>query len=84
MSSKELIELSKELEPDNDIFNDDSDVLDRCKRVLMSLPIEDKTIMLLYIHYGSLRKVAKQLGVSHTLIYKNINRIKKEFLKDDF
>ena len=32
----------------------------------------------MYAEYGSLRKVGKQLGVSHSIIYKNIMRIKKQ------
>lgn len=84
ITAKEIKELGEDLLPINGIFNNDDDVVDKCKRILASLPIEDKTIMLLYIYTGSLRKVAEQLNVSHTLVYKNIKRIKNEYFNDLF
>lgn len=67
-----------EYKPDNSIWRDyDDDVL-MLKEAISSLSDSDRIIFVMYAEYGSLRKVGKQLGVSHSIIYKNIMRIKKE------
>lgn len=67
-----------EYKPDESIWRDyDDDVL-MLKRAMDNLNPADRIIFALYCEYGSLRKVGKQLGVSHSIIYKNISRIKKE------
>lgn len=67
-----------EYKPDESIWRDyDDDVL-ILKRAMDCLSDADRIIFVLYCEYGSLRKVGKQLGVSHSIIYKNIMRIKKK------
>ena len=76
-----LNNLSKVMEgykPDESIWREYSDDVLMLKRAMNNLGDGDRVIFLLYCEYGSLRKVAKQLGVSHSIIYKNINRIKRE------
>ena len=76
-----LSNLSKVMEgykPDESIWREYSDDILMLKRAMDNLSDGDRIIFVLYCEYGSLRKVAKQLGVSHSIIYKNINRIKKE------
>ena len=79
LTPKEIKEIKEELLPNNSIFNNDSELLDRTKRIFASLDDIDKTILILYMELGSLRKVGEELGVSHTLIYKNIIRIREKF-----
>lgn len=64
--------------PDESIWRDYDDDMLLLKRALDNLSDADRIIFVLYAEYGSLRKVGKQLGVSHSIIYKNISRIKKE------
>ena len=76
-----LNNLSKVMEgykPDESIWREYSDDVLMLKRAMNNLGDGDRVIFLLYCEYGSLRKVAKQLGVSHSIIYKNIKRIKLE------
>lgn len=70
--------IENEYKPDETIFNTDDDDMTLLKKTLMSLKESDRIIMLLYAETQSLREVGKMLGVSHTIIYKEIKRIKKE------
>lgn len=64
--------------PDESIWRDYNDDILWLKRAMDNLSDADRIIFVLYCEYGSLRKVGKQLGVSHSIIYKNITRIKKQ------
>lgn len=67
-----------EYKPDESIWREYNDDMLMLKQALSSLSDADRVIFVLYCEYGSLRKVGKKLGVSHSIIYKNISRIKKE------
>lgn len=64
--------------PDESIWREDDDDMLLIKKALDSLDDADRIIFVLYAEYGSLRKVGKKLGVSHSIIFKNISRIKKQ------
>lgn len=66
--------------PDESIWNEDDDRVLNLKRAMNVLEESDRIIFTLYCEYGSLRKVGKRLGVSHSIIYKNIRRIKLQML----
>ena len=67
-----------EYKPDNSIWREYSDDVLMLKEAINNLSDADRIIFVMYAEYGSLRKVGKQLGVSHSIIYKNIMRIKKQ------
>jgi RNA polymerase sigma-70 factor (ECF subfamily) len=72
----------KEYEPPvEDIWTEEEDEMIMLKKAVQSLSPADRIIFLLYAEYGSLRQVGKELGVSHTTIYKQINLIKSQ-IKD--
>lgn len=72
----------KEYEPPvEDIWTEEEDEMIMLKKAVQSLSPADKIIFLLYAEHGSLRQVGKELGVSHTTIYKQINLIKSQ-IKD--
>lgn len=73
----EIQSLIKEYEPDESIWNEDSEQMTKIKQALHNLGDADKIIFCLYAETGSLREVGKMLGVSHTTIYKEIKRIKR-------
>lgn len=62
--------------PDESIWREYDDTTLWIKRAMNSLEDSDRIIFMLYCEYGSLRKVGKRLGCSHSIIYKNIRRIK--------
>lgn len=81
MIIQNLNKVMEDYEPDETIWREyDDDILD-IKRAMDSLSDADRIIFALYCEYGSLRKVGKQLGVSHSIIYKNVRRIKLEMLE---
>jgi DNA-directed RNA polymerase specialized sigma subunit len=61
-----------------DIFDEDDNRLIFTKQAIKQLSQSDHIIILLYAELGSLRKVGKELGISHTIIYKEIKRIREE------
>lgn len=65
-------------EPIEDILSPDDEEVYQLKCALNALQPADKIIMVLYCEEGSLRRTGKALGVSHTIIYKQIKRIKQE------
>lgn len=72
----------KEYEPDNTIWNEDNELVDKIKRAVQKLDDAEKIIFILYSEHSSLREVGKILGVSHSTVYKEINKIKKKILDD--
>lgn len=68
----------KDYEPDDSIFSDEEPNIIMLKKAIQNLNPADKIILLLYAEYGSLRKTAKELNVSHTTIFKQINLIKEQ------
>ena len=57
---------------------DDDDRVRAIKKAIAKLEDADRTIFCLYMDLGASRKVGKVLGVSHSTILKEINRIKME------
>lgn len=68
--------LNEELANNESIWNDEDESIYWLKKSLNHLTQPDKVIMLLYIQLASLREVGKVLGLSHTIIRKEITRIK--------
>lgn len=68
----------EDYKPDYSIWREDDEDMLMLKMALDSLEDSDRIIFILYAEWGSLRKVGKKLGVSHSIIYKNISRIKRQ------
>lgn len=66
--------------PDTSIWREYDDMVLYLKQAVDALETSDRIIFVLYCEYGSLRKVGKKLGVSHSIIYKNLRRIKLQML----
>lgn len=73
-----LKNVMEDYKPDYSIWREDDEDMLMLKMALDSLEESDRIIFVLYAEWGSLRKVGKKLGVSHSIIYKNISRIKRE------
>lgn len=72
--------LIEEYKPNEDIFDGDSEDVRIIKEAVAELPPADKIIFLLYAEMGSLRMVGKKIGVSHTIVYKQIKLIRLALL----
>ena len=57
---------------------DDDDRLTDLKKQISGLNKVDRIILLLYIEYASLRKVAKELSISLSTVHKRIRKIKEK------
>lgn len=68
--------------PDETIFNKDDYKINHLKHILYNMPEDDKSLLLLYIELGNLRDVAKILNVSHTLVFKEINKIRNKYFSE--
>lgn len=67
-----------ELLPDETIWSEDDESIYWLKKALNHIQGGDKIIMLMYIECASYRVMAKQLGLSHTIIRKQIMQIKQQ------
>jgi DNA-directed RNA polymerase specialized sigma subunit len=73
---EKMIEMYK---PSTDIFDETADdEMNIYKEAVQILPPADKIIFLLYTEKQSLRAVAKVLGVSHTIVAKEIKKIRQK------
>lgn len=88
ISPEELRAIMAEYEYHEDIFNDEDTRATMIKRALSKIPLPDRIIFCLYMDLGASRKVGAVLGVSHSTILKEINRIKVEIryemMNDDY
>lgn len=78
MIMNDINRVMEDYEPDETIWREYDDTVLWLKRAMNKLEDADRIIFMLYCEYGSLRKVGKKLGVSHSIIYKNIKRIKEQ------
>lgn len=65
-----------EYEPSYSIWREDDEDMTILKEGVMSLPPADRIIFLIYCEKQSLRDTGKELGVSHTVVYKQIKMIR--------
>lgn len=73
-----IMELMIDYDVNEDIFSEEEEYMYQLKKALNALPPADKIIMLLYCENGSLRETGKELGVSHTIVYKQIQKIRQQ------
>lgn len=59
----------------------DSEYVYRLKEVISSLPTADKDILLLYLDEGSYRKAGRKIGVSSSLYYNQLQKVKARILQ---
>ncbi len=78
ISPEELRAIIAEYDYNEDIMTDEDVRVIKIKRALTKLPLPDKILFCLYMDLGASRKVGTVLGVSHSTILKEINRIKVE------
>lgn len=78
ISPEELRAIMKEYEYDDDVMNDEDERVRKVKRAMTKLKMADRIIWVLYMELGASRKVGACLGVSHSTILKEVNRIKRE------
>ncbi len=82
----EIRMLSKELANNESIWNEEDEFIIWLKKAFNSLEESERYIILLYSHLASLRETGKVLGISHTIIRKEITRLRLKmyaYIKDN-
>lgn len=75
--------IREEYRYDADIFSTEADRTARLKWIIENkLSQVDQTLILMYADCMSLRKLGKRLGISHTLLGKEIKRIRGNILAE--
>lgn len=82
---RKMAETYRKIRPDyeykRDIFTDDVKVQRLKEIIAKDLTPVDRTIFLLYADCMSYRKLAAMMGLSHTTVRKQVQRIKKIILQ---
>ena len=79
ISQEKLKEIIKEYDFNTkDIFSDYTDEQVSYFEAVKKLPLPDYIILLLYAHFQSQRKVGKIIGVSHSVVGREIRRIRQD------
>ena len=83
---RKVIRDYRELRPDYafdpSIFNDEPERIAQIKYIVNNrLNLVDRTLIILYADCQNYRKLGERLGVSHTTIFKEIRRIRKDILQ---
>lgn len=78
ISGAELRQILMDYEFNDDIMCEDDDKVRQAKQALSIIPEADRILFCLYMELGASRKVGQILGVSHSTILKEINRIRQE------
>lgn len=79
MSFNELSDILEQYKPDNGIFSEEPEYINKIKNIIeYRLSEPEKRILILYAEYGNLRDVAKEFSVSSTTILKIIHKIRNK------
>ena len=69
--------------PSADIFSEEGERSAALKQIIEEkLTQVDRTLLLMYADCASLRKLGTRLGISHTLLGKEIRRIREQVLEE--
>jgi DNA-directed RNA polymerase specialized sigma subunit len=80
ITGTELRAIMDEYKFNDDVMCDDSQKVRVAKMALQKISESDRIIYCLYLDQQSSRKVGKILGVSHSTILKQLQRIRQELL----
>ena len=81
-AARDYKEIRQDYAFDPDIMNDEPERVARVKYIVNNrLNQVDRTLIILYADCQSYRKLGKRLGLSHTTVAVEINRIKAEICR---
>lgn len=79
MSFNELSDILEQYRPDNGIFSEENEYINKIKNIVeYRLSEPERRILIMYAELGNLRDVAKQFNVSSTTILKIIHKIRNK------
>lgn len=79
MTKNEFKNILEDYAPDDDIFSEEDEDINRLKHIVYDeLDEVDKRVLLMYAELGTLEKVGKELGVSRASSCLKIKEIRKK------
>ncbi len=82
--SNEALEFERIIQdyaPVRDIFSEDEHIEYLCKEALATLSPTDQRLFILYAELGSIREVARRIGMSQSTLHYRIDKIRKNLKK---
>lgn len=78
MEKIDIDKILEEYKPDNSLFAEEDEKINKLKNIIYSLTEPEKRIILLYAELGTFRKLGKELGVSTSSAYLKIKDIRNK------
>lgn len=78
MEKIDIDKILEEYKPDNSLFTEEDEDINKLKNIIYSLTEPEKRIILLYSELGTFRKLGKELGVSASSAYLKIKDIRNK------
>ena len=78
MENIDIDKILEEYKPDNSLFTEEDEDINKLKNIIYSLTEPEKRIILLYAELGTFRKLGKELGVSTSSAYLKVLDIRNK------
>lgn len=78
MENIDIDKILEEYKPDNSLFTEEDEHINKLKNIIYSLTEPEKRIILLYAELGTFRKLGKELGVSTSSAYLKVLDIRNK------
>lgn len=78
MEKIDIDKILEEYKPDNSLFTEEDEHINKLKNIIYSLTEPEKRIILLYAELGTFRKLGKELGVSTSSAYLKVLDIRNK------
>ena len=78
MEKIDIDKIIEEYKPDNSLFSEEDEDINKIKNIIYNLTEPEKRIILMYAELGTLRKLGKELGVSTSSAYLKVLDIRKK------
>ena len=78
MEKIDIDKILEEYKPDNSLFTEEDENINKLKNIIYSLTEPEKRIILLYAELGTFRKLGKELGVSTSSAYLKVLDIRNK------
>ena len=78
MEKIDIDKILEEYKPDNSLFTEEDEDINKLKNIIYSLTEPEKRIILLYAELGTFRKLGKELGVSTSSAYLKVLDIRNK------
>lgn len=78
MEKIDIDKIIQDYKPDNSLFTEEDEKINKIKNIIYNLTEPEKRIILMYAELGTLRKLGKELGVSTSSAYLKVLDIRNK------